>query len=56
MPKQPTARSEQSQSIHEIIRNALRCAAVASTPNGAIDLLGDALTQLDKIVSDRGME
>ncbi len=32
------------QSVHQIVREALRCAALEPTPNEAIDVLGDALT------------
>jgi hypothetical protein len=40
------ARPAQQQSPIEIIRDALRAAAVESTPNGAIDTLADALIRL----------
>jgi hypothetical protein len=52
--RQADARSEQSQSFQKIIRDALRGAAVESTPNGAIDVLGDALTRLAKLMNERG--
>ena len=36
--------------IHAIVQEALRSAAVASTPNSAIDVLGDALLQLERMI------
>jgi hypothetical protein len=54
--RQIPAGSEQSQTLKQIIRNALRGAANESTPNGAIDVLGDALTRLAKIVQERGLQ
>ena len=43
------------QTVHQIVREALRCAALESTPNEAIDVLSDALTLLDRIMSERGL-
>lgn len=39
------------ESAHEIVQDALRNAATASTPNGAIDLLGDALLELERLLA-----
>jgi hypothetical protein len=50
-----TAYSTGKTSVHQIVREALRCAALESTPNEAIDVLGDALTLLDRIVAERGL-
>ncbi|WP_199272262.1 hypothetical protein [Paraburkholderia acidisoli] len=46
---QTSARSEQKQSIIEIIRAALRAAALSDRPNDAIDTLADALIRLIEI-------
>ncbi|CAE6846487.1 hypothetical protein R75461_07267 [Paraburkholderia nemoris] len=54
--RQILARPEQSQSLQKIIHDALRGAAHASTPNGAIDVLGDALTRLAEIAHERGLQ
>lgn len=43
------------QSIHQIVREAFRCAALESTPNEAIDVLSDALALLDRIASERDL-
>ncbi|WP_176054730.1 hypothetical protein [Paraburkholderia caribensis] len=40
-----------SENAHQIVQDALRSAATASTPNSAIDLLGDALLQLERLIS-----
>lgn len=45
--------SLQSQSVHKIVREALQRAALEPTPNAAIDVLGDALARLDRMVSKR---
>ena len=47
--RQNPARPEQSQSPIEIIRAALRDAAIQSSPNQSIDVLADALLRLDAI-------
>ncbi|MEX3964692.1 hypothetical protein AB4Y42_21165 [Paraburkholderia sp. EG286B] len=39
------------ESAHQIVRAALRSAATASTPNGAIDLLGEALLHLERLLA-----
>jgi len=35
---------------HQIVQAALRSAATASTPNRAIDLLGDALLEVERLL------
>jgi hypothetical protein len=47
---QSSARSEQPQSPLEIIRAALRDAAIAPTVYDALDATGDALRRLAEIV------
>jgi hypothetical protein len=37
--------------IHEIVQCALRSAATASTANGAIDVLGQALLEVERLVA-----
>ncbi|HIH2745950.1 hypothetical protein L3V59_07095 [Burkholderia aenigmatica] len=44
------ARLEQTQSSLEIIRNALRAAALAPSDRDALDVAGDALRQLADLV------
>ncbi|CAB3791247.1 hypothetical protein LMG28614_03262 [Paraburkholderia ultramafica] len=39
--------------VHEIVQHALRDAATASTVNTAIDVLGDALLELERLVALR---
>ncbi|MBB5398798.1 hypothetical protein [Paraburkholderia youngii] len=39
------------ESAHQIVQAALRSAATASTPNGAIDLLGEALLELERLLA-----
>ena len=41
--------------IHEIVQYALRCAATAPTPNRAIDVLGEALLELERLVAHVSM-
>ncbi|MFL9965190.1 hypothetical protein PQR02_29900 [Paraburkholderia sediminicola] len=41
--------------VHEIVQHALRIAATASTSNGAIDALGDALLQVERLVTHRSV-
>ncbi|WP_341318416.1 hypothetical protein WN982_25555 [Paraburkholderia sp. IMGN_8] len=41
--------------IHEIVQHALRSAATASNPNVAIDVLGDALLELERLVALRSV-
>ncbi|MGT2477256.1 hypothetical protein [Paraburkholderia terrae] len=36
--------------VHEIVQHALRSAATASTVNSAIDVLGEALLELERLV------
>lgn len=36
---------------HQIVQAALRSAATASTPNRAIDLLGDALLEVERLLA-----
>jgi hypothetical protein len=47
--RQSLARPEQSQSALEIIRAALRAAALASSDSAALDLTGDALRRLAEL-------
>ncbi|MCP3705678.1 hypothetical protein M3I54_01500 [Paraburkholderia sp. CNPSo 3274] len=42
------------ESAHQIVQDALRSAATASTPNGAIDLLGEALLELERLLALNG--
>ncbi|WP_179952334.1 hypothetical protein [Burkholderia sp. MSMB0856] len=46
MAPKASARLEQAQSRLEIIRNALRAAALAPSDRDALDATGDALRQL----------
>lgn len=39
--------------VHEIVQHALRSAATASTVNSAIDVLGEALIELERLVAYR---
>ncbi|MHB9841781.1 hypothetical protein Q8F57_044105 [Paraburkholderia terrae] len=39
--------------VHEIVQHALRNAATASTVNSAIDVLGEALLELERLVAFR---
>jgi len=39
------------QNAHQIVQDALRNAATASTPNTAIDLLGEALLELERLLA-----
>jgi ribosomal protein S7 len=53
MRKQSIARvcQEKSNNAHRIVQEALRKAATATTTNGAIDLLGEALLELDRLLA-----
>ncbi|WP_321945284.1 hypothetical protein [Paraburkholderia sp. J10-1] len=53
MEKRRIARVSQAKtgSLHQIVQQALRGAATASTPDGAIDLLGEALLELQRLVA-----
>ncbi|SAK58065.1 hypothetical protein [Caballeronia ptereochthonis] len=53
MRKQFIARvgQENSANAHRIVQEALRKAATATTTNGAIDLLGEALLELDRLLA-----
>jgi hypothetical protein len=53
MEKQFIARigKAKPESAHQIVQAALRSAATASTPNGAIDLLGEALLELERLLA-----
>ena len=53
MRKQFIARvgHEKSDNAHRIVQEALRKAATAATTNGAIDLLGEALLELDRLLA-----
>jgi hypothetical protein len=50
MAAKAPARPEQTLSSLEIIRNALRAAALAPTDRAALDTVGDALRQLADLV------
>jgi len=50
-----TINGNQPESLHQIIRDALRFAAVEPTPNGAIDILGDALARVGQIATELGL-
>ena len=54
MAQQLTSPSEQSDTkvIHEIVQHALRSAATASTESRAIDVLGDALLKLERLIAN----
>ncbi|AUT66412.1 hypothetical protein [Paraburkholderia terrae] len=41
--------------VREIVQHALRNAATASTSNGAIDVLGEALLELERLVAHRSV-
>jgi hypothetical protein len=38
--------------VHDIVQHALRSAATATTANGAIDALGDALLELERLLGN----
>jgi len=40
-----------TQNAHRIVQDALRSAATASTHNTAIDLLGEALLELERLLA-----
>ncbi|MCX5540477.1 hypothetical protein M3A49_13395 [Paraburkholderia sp. CNPSo 3076] len=42
-----------TQNAHRIVQYALRSAATASTPDTAIDLLGEALLELERLLARR---
>jgi hypothetical protein len=42
--------------VHEIVQHALRSAATAATANGAIDALGDALLELERLVGNSSQQ
>jgi ribosomal protein S7 len=46
-----TVGQEKSDNAHRIVQEALRKAATATTTNGAIDLLGEALLELDRLLA-----
>ncbi|HKR42315.1 MAG TPA: hypothetical protein VJU59_22015 [Paraburkholderia sp.] len=52
MEEQLIARSGKAkpEDVHQIVQEALRGAATASTPNSAIDVLGDALLELERLL------
>lgn len=56
MEKHFTLQFRQSENgvVHEIVQHALRSAATASTVNSAIDVLGEALLELERLVELRG--
>jgi hypothetical protein len=47
--------SPNTEVIHEIVQYALRSAATASTANGAIDVLGQALLEVERLVAHKGV-
>jgi ribosomal protein S7 len=53
MRKQSITRigKEKTDNAHQIVQDALRDAATAATTNGAIDLLGEALIKLDRLLT-----
>ncbi|MDB5787455.1 MAG: hypothetical protein JWQ50_7370 [Caballeronia mineralivorans] len=54
MAQQPRAlgRRLKPHAVHEIVQHALRSAATASTAEGAIDALGEALLELERLVGN----
>ncbi|HLX00682.1 MAG TPA: hypothetical protein VKS80_01045 [Trinickia sp.] len=42
--------------VHDIVQHALRSAATATTTNGAIDALGDALLELERLVGNSSQQ
>ena len=52
MEKQLIARigKAKPEDVHQIVQEALRGAATAATPNSAIDTLGDALLELERLL------
>ncbi|RKU04441.1 hypothetical protein C7H84_05895 [Burkholderia sp. Nafp2/4-1b] len=42
------------QTAHKIVQHALKSAAIADTLNGAIDVLGDALLELELMIEHEG--
>ncbi|CAL8474805.1 hypothetical protein [Caballeronia sp. S22] len=56
MKKQSIKRvsNEKADNAHRIVQEALRSAATAATTNGAIDLLGEALVKLDRLLAVKG--
>lgn len=57
MAQQVTFQFGQSKGevVHEIVQHALRSAATASTANSAIDVLGEALLELERLVAHRSV-
>ncbi|MBC8732647.1 hypothetical protein [Paraburkholderia sp. UCT2] len=45
------AGSSNTDVIHDIVQQALRSAATASTTNGAIDVLGQALLEVERLAA-----
>ncbi|TCF96964.1 hypothetical protein BZM26_34465 [Paraburkholderia strydomiana] len=43
--------SSNTEVIHEIVQHALRSAATVSTTNGAIDVLGQALLEVERLAA-----
>jgi hypothetical protein len=56
MKKQLIARiaKRKTENAHQIVQDAIRSAATAATPDTAIDLLGDALLKLERLVALKG--
>jgi hypothetical protein len=57
MAQQFTSKSRQPdpEVIHEIVQHALRSAATASTASSAIDVLGDALLEVERLVANTSL-
>ncbi|WP_233860088.1 hypothetical protein [Paraburkholderia sp. HD33-4] len=53
MEKRSTAAAGAAKTahLHRIVQRAIRSAAIASTPDSAIDLLGEALLELERLVA-----
>ncbi|TDY19882.1 hypothetical protein B0G81_0003 [Paraburkholderia sp. BL6665CI2N2] len=43
--------SSNTEVIHEVVQHALRSAATAATTNGAIDVLGQALIEVERLAA-----
>lgn len=45
------ARKAEAENLHQIVQQALRGAVTAATPDSAIDLLGEALLELERLIA-----
>ncbi|MGP8436379.1 hypothetical protein [Paraburkholderia fungorum] len=52
----PPGVQPQPHVVHDIVQHALRSAATATTANGAIDALGDALLELERLVGSSSQQ